>query len=130
MLIVALAFVAFMLFIYYASYSTGVRAGVVVKVSRAGVVFKTWEGQLNLQSFGAVQSTPNQLNEIFNFSVERGDKQVIEELQEASLSGERVNLHYVERYARLPWRGSTSYFVTAVERSGNVQDPRQSPYSH
>ncbi|MBL7962690.1 MAG: 6-phosphogluconate dehydrogenase [Flavobacteriales bacterium] len=119
-----------MLFIYYASYSTGVRAGVVVKVSRAGVVFKTWEGQLNLQSFGAVQSTPNQLNEIFNFSVERGDKQVIEELQEASLSGERVNLHYVERYARLPWRGSTSYFVTAVERSGNVQDPRQSPYSH
>ena len=35
-------------FVLYANYSSGVRAGVPVEFSRKGVIFKTYEGELNL----------------------------------------------------------------------------------
>jgi hypothetical protein len=113
-----------LLFLYYASYSEGVRAGTVIKLSKKGVVFKTWEGQLSLNSFGAVKSD-NQLSEVFEFSVEKGQDSLYHELEEVSLSGERINLYYVERYAILPWRGSTKYFVEKVDRSGQVPDNKK-----
>jgi hypothetical protein len=129
-LIVLGVFVAVMLFLYYGSYSEGVRSGVVIKVSKRGMLFKTWEGQLNLQSFGAVDAQGNAMNEVFSFSVEGGQDSLLRALESVSLSGERVNLHYVERYARLPWRGETTYFVTRIERSGKAVDLGRSPYAH
>lgn len=130
LLVVLAVFVLVMLFLYYGSYSKGVRSGVVIKLSERGVVFKTWEGQVNLQSFGAVDAKGNAMNEVFSFSVESGNDSLLKELEEVSLSGERVNLHYVERYAKLPWRGETTYFVNRVERSGRQVDVSRSPYAH
>lgn len=130
LLIVAGLFIAVMLFLYYASYSEGVRSGVVIKVSKRGMLFKTWEGQLNLQSFGSVDAQGNAMNEVFSFSVAGGKDDLLKELEAVSLSGERVNLHYLERYARLPWRGETTYFVTRIERSGKAVDIGRSPYAH
>ena len=114
-----------MTFIYYGTYSEGVRAGTVIKLSRKGVIFKTWEGQLNIRSFGAVRSE-NNLSEVFEFSIESDQEEIIRSLEEVSLSGERVNLHYVERYRALPWRGSTRYFVTKVVQSGD-KDNNEAP---
>jgi hypothetical protein len=34
-------------FLYWGTFSTGVRAGIVIKVSEKGFLFKTYEGQLN-----------------------------------------------------------------------------------
>ena len=129
-LIVLGIFFMWILFVYNADYSEGTRAGMVIKLSKRGVVFKTWEGQLNLQTFGAVTANGNALNEVFSFSVESGSDSLYRQLEEASLSGERVSLHYVERYARLPWRGESTYFVTAVERSGRPAAPQQQPTEH
>lgn len=130
LLIVLALFICFMLFVYYASYSEGVRSGVVIKLSERGMVFKTWEGQINLQSFGALDDKGNAMNEVFSFSVEGGNDGLLKDLEAVSLSGERVNLHYVERYAKLPWRGETKYFVTSIERSGHKAEMDRSPYAH
>ncbi|MBL8000568.1 MAG: 6-phosphogluconate dehydrogenase [Flavobacteriales bacterium] len=130
LLMLAALFVLLMLFFYYASYSEGIRSGVVIKLSQRGMLFKTWEGQVNLQSFGAVDAQGNAMNEVFSFSVEGGNDSLLKSLEQVSLSGERVNLHYVERYVRLPWRGETKYFVTSVERSGRQVDVGRSPYAH
>lgn len=121
--IVLILSIGWITFLYYGTYSEGVRAGTVIKLSRKGVVFKTWEGQLNIRSFGAV-SSDNSLSEVFEFSIESDQEAIIKSLQEVSLSGERVNLHYIERYRTLPWRGSTKYFITRVERS-----PQKTPSS-
>jgi len=121
-LVLALGWITFL---YFGTYSEGVRAGTIIKLSRKGVVFKTWEGQLNIQSFGAVDSK-NSLSETFNFSIEKDQEQLIKELQEVSLSGERVNLHYIERYRTLPWRGSTRYFITKIERSNKKKPANES----
>ena len=105
-------------FLYWGVYDEGVRAGIVLRISKKGVIFKTYEGQLNLETFGALKGA-HPIMESFDFSVEKDDQPTIKELESVALSGERVNLHYVKRYKIFPWRGDTKYFVTKVERIGN-----------
>lgn len=117
LIIILVLIIAFLGFAYWGVYDEGVRAGVVIRVSKKGVIFKTYEGQLNLQSFGAVKSnTP--FIEMFDFSVEKKRTDVVRELEAMALTGDRVNLHYIKRYMRFPWRGETKYFITEVEREG------------
>jgi hypothetical protein len=102
-------------FMYWATYEEGVMAGKVVRVSEKGILFKTYEGKLNLETFGALKGA-SPIAETFDFSVEGQETAVITELQQVSLSGERVNLYFKKRYMRFPWRGDTNTFVTKVER--------------
>jgi hypothetical protein len=102
-------------FFYWAVYDEGVRAGNVLRISKKGMMFKTYEGQLNLQTFGALKGA-SPIMEAFDFSVNSDNDQVIKDLEAVALSGERVNLHYVKRYKIFPWRGDTKYFITSVER--------------
>jgi hypothetical protein len=111
-LIIIIGVLAFM---YWAVYERGVMAGKVLRISEKGVIFKTFEGKLNLETFGALKGA-SPIAESFDFSVEKGEGDVIKQLQEVALSGERVNLYYVKRYSSFPWRGDTKYFVTQVER--------------
>ncbi|SFD22251.1 6-phosphogluconate dehydrogenase [Algibacter pectinivorans] len=95
-------------FIYFVHYSEGVRAGKLVKFSNKGMLFKTWEGEI---SQGVSES------QIFIFSVEDNQKQVIEDL--TKFQGKFVKLHYFERYKTLFWLGDTQYFITKVEEEKN-----------
>ncbi|KAA5823516.1 6-phosphogluconate dehydrogenase [Algibacter amylolyticus] len=95
-------------FIYFVHYSEGVRAGKLVKFSSRGMLFKTWEGEI---SQGVSES------QIFIFSVEDNQKEVIEDL--TKYQGKFVKLHYFERYKTLFWLGDTKYFITQVEEEKN-----------
>jgi hypothetical protein len=106
---------AVLAFFYSGTFSEGTRAGVVTKISQRGVIFKTWEGQMSLKTFGAIQSD-NMVSDTYKFSIEKGNAALIKELQDAALSGERVNLLYKERYMTVPWRGDTKVFAVGVER--------------
>ena len=96
-------------------YEKGVKAGKVLSVSEKGFVFKTYEGKLNLETFGALKGA-SPIAESFDFSIETSNEEVIKDLQEVALSGERVNLYFIKRYVRFPWRGDTNVFVEKVER--------------
>jgi hypothetical protein len=111
-IIVGLAVLAFL---YWGVYETGVMAGKVLRVTQKGVIFKTYEGKLNLETFGALKGT-SPIAESFDFSVESDQQEVIKELEQVALSGERVNLHFIKRYATFAWRGDTKYFIEKVER--------------
>jgi hypothetical protein len=115
LVVLLLAGMGVLAFYYFGTYSEGVRSGVVVKISRKGYLFKTYEGQLNLMTFGAVRSQ-NLVSESFEFSVASSQTDLIKQLEQASLSGERVSLHYKERFSVFPWRGDTKYFVTELTR--------------
>jgi len=93
------------LFIYFVPYSEGVRSGELIKISRKGVIAKTWEGEISQGISGA---------QIFTFSVLDKDQEVIKNLKE--YQGEYVKLDYVERYATFFWLGDTKYFITKVEK--------------
>jgi hypothetical protein len=117
LIVSVIAAAAFLCLAYWGVYDEGVRAGTVLRISKKGMIFKTYEGQLNLQTFGALKGA-SPIMESFDFSVSPTDQKVVEALQAVALSGERVNLHYVKRYATFPWRGDTKYFITKVERLG------------
>lgn len=120
-LIVALLIgIAVLSFLYWGVYERGIWAGKVLSVSEKGMVFKTHEGKVSMESFGALKGT-SPIAETRDFSVENSETQVLQDLQEAALKGERVNLHFVKRYAQFPWRGDTKYFVVKVEREGQVK---------
>jgi hypothetical protein len=108
--------VAILAFLYWGSYENGEMAGRVLRISEKGFVFKTHEGKLSLESFGALKGV-SPVAETFDFSVESSEKEVLEQLNEVALSGERVSLHFTRRFMRFPWRGDTKYFITKVERT-------------
>ena len=114
-LILAVILIGWFCFTYFGVYDDGVRAGFVLKVSKRGVIFKTYEGQLNLETFGSLKGT-SAIAETFDFSVDKSEEQVIKDLETVALSGERVSLKYIKRYVSYPWRGETKYFVVQVER--------------
>ena len=93
------------------TYSEGTRSGYLIKISNKGVLFKTYEGQLNL---GGVNSSDGMdaivQNKMWDFSV--ADEVVFLELQE--YQGKYVTLAYREIYRSFPWQGDTEYFVTGV----------------
>jgi hypothetical protein len=100
---IILGFTAYFAFLYYVTFSEGFRSGELIKISRKGMIFKTWEGELSQGVAGA---------QIFKFSILDKDEKVIQQMKE--LQGEYVKVTYEERYKTFPWWGDTVYFVTEV----------------
>lgn len=105
--------VAALLFGLYANYSDGVRAGVPVKFSKKGILFKTHEGHLNVG--GLTNSTEGAIPTTWEFSVRGSEDEVLADMERAMTDQKRVKLHYNEKYVQLFWRGDTTYFVDDVE---------------
>lgn len=116
--VILLVIIAIVAFLYWGTYEEGVMAGKIIRISQKGVIFKTYEAKLGLESFGALKGT-SPIAETFDFSVERRNKELIRQLEEAALTGERVNVHFKKRYIKVPWRGSTRYFATGIDRNTN-----------
>lgn len=104
LLLFFLLITGYIAFVYYVPYSTGVRSGELIKFSKRGVLFKTWEGEISQGISGA---------QIFVFSVSSGEKEVIQNLEK--LQGKYVKVDYLERYKTFFWWGDSRYFITKVE---------------
>ncbi len=55
-------------FLYWGVYETGIMAGKVLRVTQKGMIFKTYEGKLNLETFGALKGA-SPIAESCDFSV-------------------------------------------------------------
>ena len=120
--------VLLMVFFYFGTYSEGTQAGVIMKIQNKGVIFKTWEGRLDMGTVG--KSSKETLGtKIFEFSIDGGDKELLEKLQKAQLSGNRVNLFFVQKYYKFWWNGETKYFATDVDETNSapVKDKNEIP---
>ncbi|MCB8965173.1 MAG: hypothetical protein H6536_09095 [Bacteroidales bacterium] len=115
LVIIVLLLLGFLAFLYWGSYEQGVMAGRVLRVGEKGYLFKTYEAKLSIESFGALKGV-SPIAETFDFSVSSDQDSLVKQLQEVALTGERVSVHYVKRYIRVPWRGSTKYFAVEIER--------------
>ncbi|MDR6562999.1 MULTISPECIES: hypothetical protein [Arcicella] len=96
------------------AYSEGERAGVISKFSKKGVVFKTYEGELNE---GAQGQMGNMVNRLWAFTVDADDPTIIQKLEDAMLTGRRIRVHYEQRYMKFSWMGDTEYFVDKVDEA-------------
>jgi hypothetical protein len=110
MLIVGLVFSFFI----FTNYSDGDRAGTIIKLSRKGYLFKTYEGELNLGMVYVEGSETSVNKTIWEFSV-KNDQQLIDSIQYAMLNAKRAKLHYQEKYYVFPWVGESKYVVDKIE---------------
>ncbi|PWL38557.1 6-phosphogluconate dehydrogenase [Flagellimonas aquimarina] len=102
--VILLGISAYFAFIYYVPFSEGYRSGELIKFSRKGVLVKTWEGQISQGVSGT---------NIFSFSVEDSQEEVIEQMKE--YQGQYVKVTYKERYSTFFWLGDTKYFITEIQ---------------
>lgn len=102
-------------FYYFAVYEEGVMAGRVLSITQRGMIFKTYEGKLSVESFGSLKGV-SPIAETRDFSVESTEPKVIKDLENAAAEGSRVNLRFIRRYKAFPWRGDTTYFIVGVEK--------------
>lgn len=91
------------------TYSEGRRDGLVQKVGRQGLLWKTHEGEL---ATAGLRSHGDSASNTWLFTVH--DPAVVEKLN--GLRGDRVvRLRYRKVFCGMPWNGETGYRVTAVE---------------
>lgn len=114
--IVFLLLVGVVCFLFFGNYSTGARSGVIMKLSKKGVIFKTNEGQLNIGGFD--QTVDDGVSNVWSFSVR--DKDVLNDMNDAMDHSQRVKIYYKEKYIKLPWWGETKYFIYDVEELGPI----------
>lgn len=95
------------------NYSNGERIGVITQFSHTGILWKSWEGHLNVTQTGMNSSVP------FDFSIDndKNPSDVIATLDSAANYGWKVKLIYHET---MGWnwfnnRGSTNHFINKVE---------------
>ncbi len=103
-LAIVLAGASYISFLYYASFSDGMRTGELIKFSHKGYFFKTWEGELSQGLSGSQK---------FAFSVMDNEPEVIEHLK--TNQGKFVRIEYIERYDTFLWWGDSNYYITKVQ---------------
>jgi len=90
--------------------SEGTRIGLLYKISKKGILFKTYEGQVQLAG-----ATVMSKESAWEFSVV--DKNTYQALQQ--LEGKTVRLYYREKVDAFPWQGETNYLVYKAENLNN-----------
>jgi hypothetical protein len=88
------------------TYSEGSRTGTIIKMSKKGNIFKTFEGELHMDNSLVMNKAS-----IFKFSVK--NEMVYEQLIQAE--GKKVRLYYKEIIDAFPWQGETNYFIYKFE---------------
>jgi hypothetical protein len=112
-IILILLLIVVIVFLNLANYSKGFRAGVPTKLSQKGVLFKTWEGQMNVG--GLTNSPEGAIPTQWDYTIKKSADSVVNKLNDAILEGRRVKLLYEEKYVKFFWLGDTKYFVYDVE---------------
>jgi hypothetical protein len=97
------------------SYSSGSRVGVVTKLSNKGVIWKSWEAEMNLGGFRNslnANGSSSVVANTFEFNVE--NRVLADRIGEAMRNGDRVEVIYREWGIR-PLSIGSRYVVTDVK---------------
>lgn len=115
-LIISLVFIGVMVIFFHKGYKIGTeysmgdgnRVGTVASFEYKGFRWKTWEGKLILGGKGTVTT------DLWAFSVNEENIELINSLSEALSNQKMVNLSYEKFFLMKPSRGLTTYFIQKV----------------
>lgn len=89
-------------------YSEGVREGYVTKISEKGIIWKTYEAQIQVGTgeMAALQSP-------FEFSIPKDNKELYQTVQKNL--GKKVNIEYIGWLSMPYWVGSSNVELTKIK---------------
>lgn len=95
------------------NFSNGERIGVITQFSKTGLLFKSYEGHLNVTQTGMNSSVP------FDFSIDNDDEpdNLVKTIDSAARFGWKVKLIYHQTFNK-NWfnnRGETNHFIEKCE---------------
>lgn len=98
-------------------YGDGVRAGMINKVSKKGVIWKTYEGQMALE--GIAGSGGSLGANVWDFSIDgkmkaKDQEDMAELLIRYMSEGRKVKIEYNQQISPWPPRGNTDYYITKI----------------
>jgi hypothetical protein len=102
------------------NYSDGERIGVLTKFASKGLIWKTYEGEMNLGGLReqSSKSGTSYVANLWEFSIDsqNPDKEKLaEQLFDALDKGSTIKVKYEDRGTVLGcWRSSTSYWITEI----------------
>lgn len=94
----------------FPNYSEGERTGIVYKISKKGMIFKSFEGEMNLG--GMSESNGMAVPNKFEFSVM--DEDVVKKIETSASSGKRVTVRY-SQYWMKPMKIDSPYVILEVK---------------
>lgn len=94
-------------------YSEGERTGTVYKLSRKGLVFKSWEGEMLLG--GARQTDQGAVANVWAFTIV--DPRLVKVVSEAQDSGAPMTAHYIQWFNSGPSMESDYELTTIAPRT-------------
>ncbi|MBR4264475.1 MAG: hypothetical protein IKQ46_00290 [Bacteroidales bacterium] len=104
-LVLVLVGLGIFFFQYYWVFGEGVKGGALIDVKQKGYIFKTYEGELNLE---VMKMTAQ--DKTWEFSVT--DPRIADSLMKCT--NREVSLHYQEYKNPLMWRGMQKYIVDSI----------------
>ncbi|MCO5249119.1 MAG: hypothetical protein M9887_09255 [Chitinophagales bacterium] len=120
-ILVILISVGIFSFYYFGYYQKSELTGIVIAFAEKGTFYKTYEGEVKIKSFEKVEDQSSK-TELFKFSVEKKDEDVINMLKEVMLSGDEVRMEFIQRHAKFFWRGDTEFFIKRVSIMPKVEE--------
>jgi hypothetical protein len=111
---IIIAVVLFMLAnVFSPTFSEGNRVGMITKFSHKGIIFKSYEGEMNSGGLRKSELADESLTaNTFEFSV--NDTRIVNLIDSAMSSGIRVQLSY-DQHLWAPYNLSTAYIITDVK---------------
>lgn len=122
--IVGIVFVAGIIFLIaqvtggvYNNYSDGERTGVITKISKKGLIWKSWEGDMLVGGM-AKDDDGTMVPATWHFSLSNtpGGNELAAKISEKSAAGGKVTLHYNQWWIK-PIALSTDYQITGIIES-------------
>lgn len=98
--------------------SEGQRVGMVNKISKKGLIWKTYEGQMALE--GIASDGKSVGANVWDFAIDNYDSSekqssLVKQLQESMDSGDKVKIKYKEMVCTWPWRSGSGHLIQEIE---------------
>jgi hypothetical protein len=93
-------------YLFFRPFSEGFREGFIVKLSKKGYVFKTWEGEMRMNQLSLSEKDQ------FYFSI--ADEKIADQINKTD-KRKFIKLRYKQYLVTPFWRGDTKYFIDQLE---------------
>ncbi|MEM5810464.1 MAG: hypothetical protein QXP66_01015 [Candidatus Aenigmatarchaeota archaeon] len=91
-------------------YSTGERVGYITKLARKGLIWKTYEGEMQIG-----QGRQIAIQKPFEFCIDKNDDKLIDQIAQYQVKGKKIKVKYNQFWLNPITKCGSNYIITRAE---------------